>query len=52
MEKIRHILLGFVPGSAPEILMTENGRKPGPGGIVMPTVPVFIPSVPTHFRLS
>lgn len=52
MDKTRHITSDL----ALEILMTENGRKPDPGGIVMPTAPVAGPVsgpvFPTQFRLS
>lgn len=48
MDNTRHIPSDF----ACEILMTENGRKPDPGGIVMPTAPVSGAVFPTQFRLS
>lgn len=60
MDKTRHITLDIAPDFVPdfvlEIPMIENGRKPDPGGIIMPTAPVaspvFGPVFPTQFRLS
>jgi hypothetical protein len=56
MDKTRHITSAFTR----EILMIENGRKPDPGGMVMPTAPVSGPvfspvfcwAFPTQCRLS